>query len=45
MKNEKDEIKKDYSTPKMTVLDYGYDMQLLCGSSDDSHCYGWEEGL
>ena len=43
MKNEKDEIKKDYSTPKMTVLDYGYDMQLLCGSSDDSQCMGWEE--
>lgn len=43
MKNEKIEIKKDYSTPEMIILDYGYDTQLLCGSSDDSPCLGVEE--
>ena len=43
MENEKDKMKKDYSTPKMIILDYGYDTQLLCGSSEDSKCMGWEE--
>ena len=44
MKNEKIEIKKDYSTPEMIILDYGYDTQLLCGSSaDDAYCYEVDE--